>query len=127
MTSPLNVPDITTKELTSQSALEANTLTLKLVGESDARNAAQMDALIRALHAEAVRLHPQEVVVDLRDLRFMNSSSFKAFVVWLGDMAALSPSEQYKVRFLSDKSKHWQARSLAALSSFAAELVRIES
>jgi hypothetical protein len=52
---------------------------------------------------------------------------FKAFVSRLGTLQDLDVALQYRIRFLSDEEKHWQRRSLGALSSFAVDLVEIET
>ncbi len=57
----------------------------------------------------------------------MNSSSFKIFVAWLANVQELPPEKQYKITLRSNPNLHWQRRSLAALSCFAAELVTIEA
>jgi hypothetical protein len=57
----------------------------------------------------------------------VNSSCFKAFVVWLEHIQELEAGQQYHLRFYSDDTKAWQRRSLQALSCFAVELVHIES
>jgi hypothetical protein len=57
----------------------------------------------------------------------MNSSCFKTFITWIVRVRNLAPDAQYKIRFLSDQEKHWQRRSLGALSCFAVDLIRIES
>jgi hypothetical protein len=76
--------------------------------------------------SEARRPGVREVLVDLRELEFMNSSCFKHFVTWIcevHDAPALAP----RFRFRSDPRRLWQRRSLHALSGLAGGLVSIET
>ncbi len=84
------------------------------------------DAMLEQVAAQLKQVRVREVVVDMRELEFMNSSCFKSFVTWLTDVQQLERDKQYQIRFLSDSSKHWQRRSQFALSCFAVDLVKIE-
>ena len=86
-----------------------------------------IDSLLKALHEEALRLQVREVTIDLTQLEFMNSSCFKAFVTWIGNLQDLESPKQYSIVFKSDDNKHWQRRSLEALSCFAVDLIRVET
>ena len=48
---------------------------------------------------------------------FMDSSCFKAFVTWVSSVRELDPASHYRMVFVSNAKKHWQAilRSLALL------------
>ncbi len=96
-------------------------------GNADLRAREPLESLLGRVDAEARRLRVAEVEVDLRDLEFMNSSCFKSFVSWIGRVQDLEPEMQYRIRFVSNPSMHWQQRSLHALRCFAVELVSIET
>jgi hypothetical protein len=121
------VPTIATTELKSEHTFSNSTLNIRLVGSAESIAKAALDGLLKNVHTEAQRLKLQEVIVDLRELEFMNSSCFKSFVYWLREAEELEPAKQYRIRLLSDDDKHWQRRSLAALACFAADLIRIET
>lgn len=123
----LNVPAVSTADFQANALHDAAGVSVRLTGNADVRVMAPLDAMLRTLSAELERLSVPEVVVDLRNLQFMNSSCFKSFVTWLGQVQELEPEKQYRIRFLSDANKHWQKRSLSALSCFAVDLVKIES
>ena len=72
-----------------------------------------LSSYLKLVHAEALRLRLNEVVCDFRKLSFMNSSCFKAFVVWIDTVKNTDPP--YRIRFLTAPSLHWQKRSLEAL------------
>jgi hypothetical protein len=105
--------------------LEGSVLTATLKGTGDYAAVDALETLLVRTHAEARRHAPGEVVVDLRDLEFMNSSCFKSFVSWITSIQELEPAAQYKVRFLSNPKMHWQKRSLHSLRCFAVELVSV--
>jgi hypothetical protein len=118
---------IQTEELLSEATYAPPDLNVRLVGSAESVAMAPLGHLLGKLHGEAVRLEVREVIIDMRELEFMNSSCFKAFVSWLGELQDLDPGRQYRIRFLSDEQKHWQRRSLGALSCFAVDLIDIET
>jgi hypothetical protein len=87
---------------------------------------ASVGELLERMHGEATRAPTSECVVDLRELEFMNSSCFKSFVTWIGNIRKLDGAQQYKVRFSCNPTIHWQKRSLDALRCFAVDLITIE-
>lgn len=123
----LALPTPTCTVLSVDGNAEGACVTVRFRGTADAEAKADLDAVVKALHAEATRLAATSVVVDFRELEFMNSSSFKSFVSWLALVQDQPAAQQYKIRFLSNPSMHWQRRSLAALSCFAVDLVTIET
>jgi len=128
MTTKLDIPDIRTEALRSEVAFETPTeLQLRLVGTAETESMEALTALLKKLHTEALARGVREVTVDLRSLEFMNSSCFKAFVSWVGELEDVEIDRQYRIRFLSDESRHWQARSLGALTCFATHLIRVEA
>jgi hypothetical protein len=102
-------------------------LMLALRGSADFRNHEMLGSVLRDLHTKALDMKATQVDVDVRSLEFMASSCFKQFVTWLNDVQLSQPTEQYKIRFVSDTTKYWQRRSLGALSAFASELVEIST
>ena len=123
----LTLPEVSSATFTVSSAIEGDSLVLRLAGNADmgARNA--LETLLPTVHAEALRVGVPEVVIDFNELEFMNSSCFRSFVSWLSDVQDLPRHQQYRIRLLSNSTMLWQRRSLHALKSFADELVGIES
>ena len=97
-----------------------------LSGTADLRVADEMGTLLRALHQHALDTQAECISVDLRELEFMNSSCFKAFVSWIANLQELPSEKQYRVKLLSSPAMLWQRRSLHALSCFAQHLVSVE-
>lgn len=126
MTVNIDIPTIDDGQLKCETSTTDRGLNVRLTGSADTRVKPQLDSTFAKVHREAIRLHATEVAVDLRDLKFMNSSCLKAFVTWLANLQESQPKEQYVIRFISNPDAHWQKRSLAALSCFAISLIRIE-
>jgi len=114
-------------ELSAEALPEDGRWRVRFSGVADTRVVSELDALLKTLHREVVRGGAEEVIVDFRALEFMNSSCFKPFVAWFAELRGLEPSKRYRVCFKSDEDKHWQRRSLHALSSFGLDFVRIET
>jgi hypothetical protein len=118
---PIVVPDFTAHVVPSDGGLKMN-----LVGNADLNVTATLDQFVDEIHREACRIGAREVVVDLRELEFMNSSCLKSFVWWIGCIQKLEPASQYRIRFLAVTSRYWQRRSLGALAGLAMDLVSID-
>lgn len=122
-----SIPTIETPDLKARATSEGGVTTVSFAGTADSRSMTAIDALLSGLHLVVLRDKIGEVTVDFRQLEFMNSSCFKAFVTWIGKVQDLPAAEQYRMVFRSDEAKHWQRRSLGALSCFAVDLIRIET
>jgi hypothetical protein len=121
------IPTINDEDLQAETTVEDGKFRTNLVGSADTRAMSALDDMLKKLHAQAVERSFKEVVIDMRKLEFMNSSCFKAFVSWVTTVQELDPDRQYRIRILSDESKHWQRRSLGALACFAVDLIGIET
>jgi hypothetical protein len=106
---------------------DAAGLSLVLSGTADLRVQQELETFLFAVNDLALARRASEVAVDLRKLEFMNSSCFKAFVGWIGQLQEVERERQYRIRFLSDPRMLWQRRSLHALSCFAVDLITIET
>lgn len=123
----IDIPKIDANDLRAAPSFVDGHLSLQFAGSADSRSQGAIEAMLGRVHEEALRLRVPEVAVDFRDCDFVNSSCFKAFIVWLEQIQELDAEQQYRLRFFSDENKAWQRRSLQALSCFAIELVHIES
>jgi anti-anti-sigma factor len=123
----LQLPKMAVPVLDTTSDLAGDVITTRFKGTADVEAQPDLQHYITAIHTESQRLKVTKVVVDFRELEFMNSSSFKIFVAWLAKVQDLPAADQYKISFLSNPNMHWQRRSLAALSCFAVDLVSIET
>ena len=119
------VVTVTGEDFAGSARHEGRTLTAWLKGNADYAALDALEMLLTRAHAEATRLEVTEMIVDLRQLEFMNSSCFKCFLSWITDIQELEPERQYKVKFLSNPQLHWQKRSLHSLRCFAVELISV--
>lgn len=106
------------------SQLDDGKLSVTFVGTGDVAAIEVLAAYLKQLHAEAERLGVSEVTCDFRKLSFMNSSCFKAFVVWIDTVK--NAARVYRIRFLTAPDMHWQRRSLEALRRLATSVVTVE-
>ena len=106
---------------------QGSTLTLRFRGNADMSTIESLDAYLRRVHAVVTARSGALVVVDFRSLEFMNSSCFKCFVEWIGQVQDLPVAEQYRIVFDSNREMHWQRRSLNALRCFAMEVVTVDA
>jgi len=123
----VELPKSTSAVLSVDASFADGTLSSRFIGTADVEAKPYLDDVVKKLHEEALRLGANKVVIDFRELEFMNSSSFKVFVSWLALVQELPADKQYRIHLLSNPSMHWQRRSLAALSCFAVDLVAIET
>jgi hypothetical protein len=121
------VASIDADGFTASARCTGEVVRLTLGGTADIRAVGPLADLMPRLHDEVRRVGVREVIVDLLEVEFMNSSCFKAFVAWIAQLQGLDASERYRVRLLSNPRMHWQRRSLHALSCFAADLVTVET
>ncbi len=113
--------------LTAYASHAGDAIAVQLAGTADSETRSELDAYIKQLHGESVRLAVSMVEIDMRQLEFMNSSCFKIFVAWLAQLRDLEAAKQYRILIRSNPNLLWQRRSLAALSCFAVDLVTIET
>ncbi len=123
----IELPTLQSEELRAETSHDESGVLVRLLGTAESASMKALDGFLKKLHAEAVGHKVSEVTVDLRQLEFMNSSCFKVFVTWIGELEGVERERQYKIRFLSDENKHWQRRSLGALGCFNVDLIRVET
>lgn len=112
-------------------AIEADhddkSITLRLVGEAGSGDTmAMLDEVFTLVHERASRAAVESVIVDIRGLLYMNSSSFKSLLTWVDSVRQLEPVHQYRARFVLNPAIAWQTRTLKSLQRFASEIVVID-
>lgn len=115
--------ELSTPGLTARTAVEGTSFRVVFDGTAESE-ATELAAFLKVLHASAIEAKASTLVLDMRSLEFMSSACLKAFVMWINLLK--DASDRYAVRFVADAQKHWQGRTLTALSHFAADLVTIE-
>jgi anti-anti-sigma factor len=95
-------------------------------GEADSTALPAFEQFLTNLHAAAQTAKAKEITLDVREVAFMNSSSFTKLITWINRVKELAVDTQYRIRIQSNQNVLWQRRSLQALQAFALELVTIE-
>jgi hypothetical protein len=120
----LELSSVDTAAFSCAPSLDAGKLSVAFSGTGDVAAIEVLGSYLKQVHAEAERLSLTEVTCDFRKLSFMNSSCFKAFVVWIDTVK--NAARSYRIRFLTDPDMHWQRRSLEALRRLATGVVSVE-
>jgi len=123
--SQLMVEPVETGGFSCTPELSDDKLLVVFTGTGDVGAVELLGGYLKRLHREAQRLGVSEVRCDFRKLTFMNSSCFKAFVVWIDTVK--TSDHGYRIRFVTDPEMHWQRRSLEALRRLATSVVTIEA
>jgi hypothetical protein len=121
-----SVASIEDNGFSAKAALDGARMILSFWGNADLRAKEKLDLFLDKADERAMAAKSEEVVVDFRELVFMNSSCLKAVVTWLTKVQDRPNAEQYRIVFLKEPAAHWQTRSLHALVSFAPGLIRVE-
>jgi hypothetical protein len=121
----MNIRPVEDQDFSATAGASGPALHVTLAGNADLNVKAELDRFMLAVHEEARRIGASEVVVDLKELEFMNSSCLKSFVWWISSVHELAIERQYHITFVSSPSMYWQRRSLSALAGLATELVSI--
>lgn len=125
--SQVEIPAIRESDFSASARVDGGKVQTTLTGNADLNVKSQLDGFLLSLHKHALGDSVNEVVVDVRNLEFINSSCLKAFVTWISSVQAQPTDDQYRIVFLSSPRLHWQRRSLHALSCFANDLVSIQT
>ena len=68
----------------------------------------------------------KEVLVDISDLKFLNSSGIRAIVAWVIKIGALPEDSKYVITFLCNPDYTWQESSISTLMFLNKNLVKKE-
>lgn len=102
-------------------------LRISLEGRAESDERPMLGDFLTSADGHAQRLKIREVEIDLRALKFMNSSCFKEFVLWVSTVKGHPKDRQYRMKFLASKKIRWQSASLHSLACFAIDLVQIDT
>jgi hypothetical protein len=114
-------------EFSATSERHDGIVSARLAGTADLAVKKTLDDFLAGLHTAAQSDRAEEVEVDFRDLKFMNSSCLKGLVTWICTVQELPPASRYRIVLLSSPEMRWQRRSLHALWCLATDLVTIKT
>ena len=106
--------------------LRASSLVVLLRGNADMSVHDTFKSFLDEVQQAARKAKATEAVFDVGELYFMSSSCLSLVLRFLNAIVELRPSERFTVRFRSNHNLRWQAKSLAALQSYAPDIVVIE-
>jgi hypothetical protein len=113
------------EKLAGEAAVDGGVVAARLSGTASHRDLSALDGFLATVLDEARRAGAAGIVLDLRDVGYMNSSHFKSLVSWLGRVGKSEPRVTVTLR--GNPHYHWQKRSLDALGHLAEGLVTVES
>jgi hypothetical protein len=120
-----SLQDCTGTAFSTQTAFGEAQVDVRLSGNADMDVVRGLAGYLKTLHLEVVRLRGRRVVVDVRDLYFMNSSCLKTLVTWITTVQEMEKTARYRIDFIRNDNLHWQRRSLDALRNLGTETVDV--
>lgn len=112
-------------DLRINGSVEGASMRLTLEGQADLRDPGPLSGSLLDFHQQAVAHHADKVVVDLKQVEFMNSTALGAFVRWMSELLKLTQDRRYQVVLFGTRERRWQRVSLHALASFAPENISV--
>jgi hypothetical protein len=97
-----------------------------LSGNADMEMVPLLGPYLSQVHEYLCRVGARSVVVDIRNLYFLNSSCFKAIINWIAAIDRLDPSQKYDVKFVTNSRLNWQRRNLRSILDFAPTIVAVQ-
>jgi hypothetical protein len=122
----LQLPSHEAPDFGLTATLEGSRITVRMRGNGGMKAQHVLEQFLTALHQQVQQVGASEVVVDIRELEFMNSSCLKDLVFWLSTVRDAPPAGRYHIVFLSNPAYHWQKRSLHSLTCFATDFVNVQ-
>lgn len=114
-----------TKDGTSLSArLDGRTIHVRLSGNLESTGI--LGGYLKQLHAEAVRVSAELVVVDCDELYFMSAACVKCFAPWIQKVVETEAAHRYKIEFRANPNFLWQGRTFDSLRRYGPSLVIVE-
>lgn len=119
-----SIRPVTTETLTAEGAAEGDLVEVRLRGSAELGSKVTLDELFADVFAASHGC--REVVVDITELEYMNSSSLKSLLTWIVRVRDLPEPQRHKIRILSNPELHWQRRSLHSLVSMCGDILEVE-
>lgn len=74
-----------------------------------------IEPFISEVHNNVLKQKIKEVVVNITDLRFLNSAGIRELVDWVMKLNSLNDDEKYSIKFLCSSEFLWQESSMSTL------------
>jgi hypothetical protein len=82
----------------------------------------ELSRRLQDVHTSIVRDGIRSFTVDVRSLKFVDSSAIRLFVDWI----ARAESSKYRLVFITDQAMTWQRLSFAVLKSLGPNSVEVQ-
>jgi len=122
----MTVPAIQLDGFSATGAGSSGRVLVEMKGNADMLVQEHLRAFCDAIGAAARRARAVEVVFDIRELYFMNSSCLSLLLRFINGVSEADPGSRFTIRFRSNPNLRWQQKSLSALRAYAEELVIVE-
>jgi hypothetical protein len=86
-----------------------------------------IEPFISEVHNRTIEQNVKEIVVDITDLRFLNSAGIRELVDWVMKLGSLTEDKKYKIKFLCSNEYQWQESSISTLVYLNSECTSKES
>jgi hypothetical protein len=74
-----------------------------------------IEPFISEVHNSVLSNNIKEIVVDITDLRFLNSAGIRELVDWIMKLGNLTEDKKYRIKFLCSSEYQWQESSMSTL------------
>jgi len=122
----LGIKDVTTDTFSTESERRGETIVIWLRGNADMAVHEHLKGFLEALAASTKRHPVKEIVFELQELYFMNSSCLSLLLRMINGVMETQDTHKCTVRFRSNPNLRWQKKSLQALHSYAEDIVVVE-
>lgn len=82
---------------------------------------------LRRVHVAATDAGMKKVIVDMTQLRFMNSSSIRSLVDWVEWIRKEPEARRYQLIFVTKPDVTWQQTTMAAIRAFGGDHVTVQN
>ena len=118
-----DIKQVICENFRTETEKNGDTASLFLFGHLDLPNPDEFLApFLRAFHNKLIDANIKKVILDIKNLTFINSSSVKVFLNWL--MHNVKPMEEnlrYRVELAYNKDSVWQFSAFKPLSIFVSD------
>ena len=123
----LEIKSIVNKKIKIHIIDKLDGVCVKFKGEIEKKNSSTfLEPLFEKIHLGSVKCNFSEVILDFKELRYMNSNGIKAVAQWIMRLSELDDSQKYQIRIFYNKKISWQNTSLHTLTFLVPGSVFIE-
>ena len=84
-----------------------------------------LEPYFNRIHANALKNQIKQVIIDLTNLNYINSSGITIFVKWIINLQHLPDDKKYTLKFICNPDHKWQKQSISMLAKTAPTIISI--